>query len=142
MSQIDNRYLEGLIGYNARRVALVSIGRFLDRMSVFGLRPVDFSILAVVHHNPGITSRELCRTLDLLPPNLVGQVAKFEMRGLIERAPKRTDRRAIGLSLSADGLALMLQTEGVVSELEAQVGNKLTPSERAKLVELLQKVYL
>ena len=44
-------------------------------MSVYGLRPVDFSVLSLITHNPGITSRQLCATLGILPPNLVKLVS-------------------------------------------------------------------
>ena len=40
---LDTHYLEGLIGYNARRAALTVIGVFLERMAPYGLRPVEFS---------------------------------------------------------------------------------------------------
>ena len=59
-SDIDTRYLETLLGYNARRAALVIIERFVQVMSDFDLRPVDFSVLSVIFHNPGVTSRQLC----------------------------------------------------------------------------------
>ena len=65
---VDTTFLESLLGYNARRAALTIIEVFLDRMSVYGLRPVDFSLLSLVSHNPGITSRQLCSTLGILPP--------------------------------------------------------------------------
>jgi hypothetical protein len=32
-------------------------------MAPYGLRPVDFSVLSLITHNPGITSRQLCTTL-------------------------------------------------------------------------------
>ena len=84
---IDTRYLESLLGYNARRAALAVIGVFLQRMAPFGLRPVDFSVLTLIAHNPGITSRQLCAALDILPPNLVGMIKSLDKRGLIERRP-------------------------------------------------------
>ena len=50
---VDTRYLQTLLGYNARRAALTVIDEFVPRMAQFGLRVVDFSILSVIHHNPG-----------------------------------------------------------------------------------------
>jgi len=55
------------LGYNARRAALTIIEGFLERMAEFGLRPVDFSVMSVIQHNPGVTSRQLCAALNLLP---------------------------------------------------------------------------
>ena len=83
VDQVDTSYLETLIGYNARRAALAVIGLFLQRMAVYGLKPVDFSVLSLITHNPGITSRQLCTALNILPPNLVGMINALARRGLI-----------------------------------------------------------
>ena len=48
VEQVDTRYLETLLGYNARRAALTVIGQFLPRMAAFELRPVDFSVLSLI----------------------------------------------------------------------------------------------
>ena len=63
VEKVNTRYLETLVGYNARRAALAVISRFMEEMAVYELRPVDFSVLSLITHNPGITSRQLCSTL-------------------------------------------------------------------------------
>ena len=55
---VDTRYLETLIGYNARRAALALIGQFLERMAIYDLKPVEFSVMSVIVHTPGVTSRQ------------------------------------------------------------------------------------
>ncbi|MEI7975686.1 MAG: helix-turn-helix domain-containing protein, partial [Betaproteobacteria bacterium] len=74
VEKVDTRFLETLIGYNARRAALAIIGEFLEKMTVYGLKPVDFSVMSVILHNPGVTSRQLCASLNILPPNLVSLI--------------------------------------------------------------------
>lgn len=142
IEQVDTRYLQSLLGYNARRAALTIIEGFLERMAEFGLRPVDFSVMSVIHHNPGVTSRQLCAALNLLPPNLVGLVQSLEARGLIHRLPHPTDGRAMGLHPTAEGTALMVQAEKAASELEIERAARLSASQRKTLLELLQKIYL
>ena len=142
VQEVDSRYLEGLIGYNARRAALAVIEVFLPRMAVYDLRPVDFSVLSLVTHNPGITSRQLCGTLGIQPPNLVGMVNALERRELIVRRPHPTDGRALGLHLTPDGVRLMREAERTAAQLEAEVAAKLTAAESQMLIRLLRKVYL
>jgi DNA-binding MarR family transcriptional regulator len=142
VDQVDTRYLETLIGYNARRAALSVISLFLERMAVYGLKPVDFSVISLITHNPGITSRQLCTALNILPPNLVGMINALAQRGLIERQPHPRDGRAFGLHLTAEGEALMQQAEGTASELELEAASRLSASERQTLIRLLRKVYL
>jgi len=142
VDQIDTQFLESLVGYNTRRATLVIIGAFLERMAEFDLRPVDFSVASLIVHNPGITSRQLCTALGLLPPNLVGLLNALEKRGLITRRPHPNDGRAMGLHPTAAGTKLMKQAEKVAFDLEAESSSALTATERKTLIRLLQKVYL
>jgi DNA-binding MarR family transcriptional regulator len=142
VDQVDTSYLQTLLGYNARRAALTIIEGFLERMAEFGLRPVDFSVMSVIQHNPGVTSRQLCAALNLLPPNLVGLVQSLEARGLIHRQPHPTDGRAVGLHPTPEGSALMQKAEQAAADLEVDRSARLTAAQRKTLLELLQKIYL
>lgn len=141
VDQVDTSYLESLLGYNARRAALAVIEVFIERMAPYDLRPVDFSVLSLILHNPGITSRQLCASLGILPPNLVGLINTLEKRELITRKPHPRDGRAMGLHLSAAGQKLMQAAERTAAELEAQAASRLTASEQRTLLRLLKKVY-
>ena len=141
-ASVDASYLQTLLGYNARRVSLQAIGLFNERMAEFGLTPVDFSVLSLIHHNPGITSRQLCSALNLLPPNLVGKISMMERRELLSKKPHPDDGRAIGLHLTSAGEKLMAQAERTASEVELESANRLTTAETKTLLSLLQKVYL
>lgn len=142
VDQVNNDYLESLVGYNARRATLVIIELFLQRMAVYDLRPVDFSVVSLIVHNPGITSRQLCSTLGVLPPNLVGMVNQLEKRGLIAKRPHPSDGRATGLHPTASGQALMQEAEKTALELEIEATSGLSAAERKTLIRLLKKVYL
>ncbi|MDB5899870.1 MAG: transcriptional regulator, MarR family-like protein [Ramlibacter sp.] len=138
---VDTSFLETLLGYNARRAALAVIDVFLERMAPYQLKPVDFSVLSVVAHNPGITSRQLCTTLGILPPNLVGMVNALEKRELILREPHPRDGRAMGLHLTGAGQKMMRDAEQTAAALEADVASRLSPTELRTLISLLKKVY-
>jgi DNA-binding MarR family transcriptional regulator len=138
---IDNRYLESLLGYNCRRAALAIIDEFLLRLAAYGLRPVEFSVLSVIFHNPGVTSRQICDTIGILSPNLVRIIQSFDERGLIERSAHADDKRAIGLSLSGEGRKLMRRAEREAMDLETDVAPELTGEERGQLIRLLGKIY-
>jgi DNA-binding MarR family transcriptional regulator len=140
--QIDTSYLESLMGYNARRASLAIIGVFLREMAVYGLRPVDFSVLSLITHNAGITSRQLCSALGLLPPNLVGMVNQLEKRELILRRPHPKDGRAVGLHLSEKGQKLMRDAERTAASLEESATTQLSAAEAKTLIRLLKKIYL
>ena len=142
VATVDTAYLQTLLGYNARRVSLLAIELFAERMAAYGLSPVDFSVLSLIRHNSGITSRQLCSALNLLPPNLVGKISLMEKRALLVRKPHPDDGRAIGLYLTPAGHRLMVDAENTATELEVDVCGKLTSAEAKTLLRLLQKVYL
>ena len=139
---VDSSYLETLTGYNARRASLAVIGQFMTHMAVYDLRPVDFSVMSLIIHNPGITSRQLCSSLGLLPPNLVAMINNLQKRELIERRPHPTDGRAMGLHPSSKGRELMKEAEQTAARLEHDATRQLTAAELKTLLRLLKKIYL
>jgi DNA-binding MarR family transcriptional regulator len=141
VDEVDTRFLESLLGYNARRAALAVIEVFLREMERYGLKPVDFSVLSVIAHNPGVTSRQICSTLGILPPNLVGMLNALEKRELIARKPHPRDGRAMGLHLTPAGQKMMRDAEKTAAALEAHVASRLSPAELQTLIGLLKKVY-
>lgn len=138
---LDTRFLEALVGYNARRAALAIAGRFYERMAPFELKQAEFSVLILLADNPGSTSRQLCATLDILPPNFVRLIGGLERRGLIERRPHPQDGRALGLFLTGKGRALAKASAAAVVDLEVEVVRDLTDREIATLRRLLRRLY-
>lgn len=110
-------------------------------MAVYGLKPVDFSVMSVIVHNPSVTSRQLCSALNILPPNLVGLIQSLEARGLIERHPHPQDGRALGLHPTQKGKVLMVEALTTATALELSVKSGLTATQAQSLVKLLQKIY-
>lgn len=141
VEKVDTRYLESLVGYNARRATLVIVDAFIRHMTLYDLRPVDFSVLSLITHNPGITSRQLCAALGIQPPNLVGMVTTLEKRELITRRPHPHDGRAMGLHLTPAGKKMMRKAEQTAAQLEEAATARLSAAERTTLMRLLQKIY-
>ena len=139
--RIDSSFLRTLVGYNARRAALKIMGVFIERMARLDLRPVEFSVLSLIGHNPGITSREICSELSLLAPNLVRLLGRLDQRDLVRREAHPDDGRAVGLRLSEAGQALLAEAEVEAAALEVEVTPGLSDAERAQLIALLQRVY-
>ena len=135
-------FLAGLLGYNARRTSLHLVACFVRDLADLQLKPVGFSLLCLVGHNPGITSRQLCQTLDIHPPNLVGLVSTLTERGCLQRQAHPTDGRAWGLHLTAQGESLLALAEERILASERQACAGLNDAEQATLKRLLQKIYL
>ncbi len=139
--KLDTRFLETLTGYNTRRASLAILSVFMERMAPYGLRPADFSVLTLVAHNPGVTSRQLCAALDILPPNLVGLLKSLEKRGLVEKREHPSDKRAQGLHLTPAGQRLQAEAQQTARSLEDDAVAGLSPAETDTLNQLLRKLY-
>jgi DNA-binding MarR family transcriptional regulator len=138
---INTHFLETLLGYNTRRATLVIVADFMEQMQPYDLSTVEFSVLCLIRHNPGVTSRQICTALNILPPNLVGLLKKLEKRELIARAPHLTDGRAIGLRLTEAGDALTQAAEKTAATSDAQCLSTLSTAEQEVLKKLLKKIY-
>ena len=138
---IDTAAFEDLVGYHARRAALSIIEVFMREMAPFALRPVEFSVLLLLAHNPGMTSRQLCSQLNIQSSNLVGLIKQLQSRGLIERRSHPTDGRAIGLYLSEAGSTLTAQANQTARRAERSATAALSAAERQTVVRLLKKIY-
>lgn len=138
----NTQFLETLQGYNTRRAALAIINNFMLQMQEYELSPVDFSVLSVVHHNPGVTSRQLCHALGLLPPNMVVFLKQFEKRGLLQRTRHPSDGRAMALSLTPKGKHLMARAEKTAKASDLGATAQLSEKEQIILMRLLKKIYL
>ncbi|WP_310609306.1 MarR family transcriptional regulator [Limnohabitans sp.] len=138
----STKYLETLLGYNASRASHTLVSHFMRSVSTFNLRTVDFSVLSVIGHWPGVTSRQLCNQLNVLPPNMVVLLRDLDKRELIKRQPHPTDGRATGLILSNRGKSLMKKAEKAASAADLQGSKYLSADERKVLIFLLKKIYV
>ena len=141
LDQIDTSVVERFIGYSTRRASLAIVDTFVRRMSVYELRPVSFTLLALIVANPGIKSSQLCALLNIQSSNLVALVKQLHDRGLIERQPHPEDVRALGLHLTLQGRSFTKKAQATALAAGLEATASLTDEERATLATLLRKVY-
>jgi MarR family transcriptional regulator, lower aerobic nicotinate degradation pathway regulator len=83
---------------------------------------------------------ELARFLDLDKSSVTGLVDRAERRGLVTRLPSTTDRRAVQVSLTADGRTLVSQA---AARFEADVTallSRLPPRDRETLSRIVSRL--
>lgn len=133
--------LLGIVGYQLAQARLTTDQVFVDHVGTpFGLRPVEFTILALVERNPGVSARQLARALAVTPPNLTTWLDRLERRGLIGRERSASDRRSQHVALTAAGQVLVRDAMQRVTAAERAALALLSEGERTLLLELLHKV--
>lgn len=139
--KLEQGVLDRIIGYHMVRAQLTTreiyfqaVGQPLD------LRPVEYTLLMLLHSNPPLTPKQLASALALTAPNLTALLDKMQQRGVIERQPSPTDKRSQLIVLSGAGQALAQDALRRSSAMENGLDGVLSAGERAILLELLKKV--
>ena len=132
--------LSGYIGYVLRRAQVQATAGFLEAMREVDLRPTQFSVLILIHWNPGIRQTEVCEALGLQKANFVPLLNELERRGLAVRKPGVPDRRASALHLTDAGEGLLKRANELHKSWEAHFLGELDPREREQLLALLGKL--
>jgi DNA-binding MarR family transcriptional regulator len=139
--QLAEADLHNILGYQLAQATVTTTQVFSRQVGQgFELRPVEFTILALVDENPGVSAKQLALALALAPPNITVWIDRLERRGLVQRERSTTDRRAQHIRTTPRGAALAREAVQriVAGERAALAG--LSAAESAMLVELLHKV--
>jgi DNA-binding MarR family transcriptional regulator len=129
--------LPQLIGYRLR-VAQQAVFRDFAA-SVGELSPGRAGMLLLIEANPGVPQGRLAEAVRLDRSTMVGVVDSLEERGLIERR-RGTDRRTNGLWVTRAGRTLAARLRGRIERHEDRVAARLSATERAQLLALLEKL--
>ncbi len=135
--------LHGVIGYQLAQASIVTTQVFAAAVGKKSrLRPVEYTMLALIDANPEVTARQLARGLAVTPPNIAVWIERLQSRGLVLRSRSRTDARLQHIRVSAMGAKLVREATKRLQDGEAAVLAALSLAERAMLIELLHKVAL
>jgi DNA-binding MarR family transcriptional regulator len=117
-----------------------SADSFAERLAPLGLRPSEFGLLVALSAGQGASQQQLADGIGVHRNAMVGLVDSLEERGLVERRPHPSDRRAHAIHLTTAGRDVLRRAERLADQQEADLLKALTPDERARLVESLQRL--
>jgi len=128
---------------NRLRPVLLRLARELRReIHSLGVTGGQVSLLASIKHNPGITASELAERERVSAPGMSGQLVRLEAAKLIERT-RASDRRRIGLFLTAEGDKVLKSVRGRRTAWLAGRLERLAPAEREQIeaaIDALEKL--
>lgn len=133
--------LGSLVGYQLAQAAIVTTRVYEEQVGQpFELRPVEYTLLALIGDNPGSSSASLAQALAVSAPNITAWIDRLLARALVRRRQSTTDRRRQELRLTAAGTTVVTQATERLIEAERQALTGLSRAELAMLLELLQRV--
>ncbi len=109
-------------------------------LSALGLKVRSYAVLALAADPAPPTQRELSEFLRLDPSQVVALVDDLQSRGLVERRPDPTDRRANVVVATDAGRELQTRGQAATQSAERELHATLTDAEHASLVDLLRRI--
>jgi DNA-binding MarR family transcriptional regulator len=128
------------VGYLLRRAQLAVFADFSARQRGPVARPGEYSVLAVIGRNPGLSQSQLCAALGIKRANLVAVIDHLESLGLARRDLSATDRRSNRLQLTAAGQRALQTAVDDQARQEARITRLLGVAGRRTLLEQLAKL--
>ncbi|MET9442001.1 MarR family transcriptional regulator [Streptomyces sp. NPDC006610] len=112
-------------------------------MGEAGIDAATLDLLSVIRRSGPpytLTTREIAQRTLVTAGAISQRVARAEAEGLVRRAPGTTGRRAVEVSLTAEGHALIERSVDAVLGREASLVSDLSAQERDSLIGLLEKL--
>jgi len=126
-------FLLSQVGIHASR-------RFAERIAAVDLNPPLFRVLNLVAAAEGQSQQAIGAAIEIPPSRMVALVDELEQRALVERRPKPEDRRVRALFLTPKGKRCLQRGRKIAAQHEEELTAGMTPTDRKRLVALLQKM--
>jgi DNA-binding MarR family transcriptional regulator len=118
---VDVGRLKERLGYVLRRAQIAVFQDFFASFAEHDIRPAQYSTLAIIEANPGLSQTQVADALGIQKTNFVAMIGALETRGLVRREPSPTDRRTYRLFLTPRGEALVGELHGVAEAHDRRI---------------------
>ena len=127
-------------GYLVSRLGVIAQRGFAERLETLGLTTRMWGALNVIKAESTITQHALGRSIGMDPSTMVSTIDELESRGLVERRPHPSDRRAHALHITEDGLRTLAKGRELARRAQEDLLAPLNAEERRTLHDLLLRV--
>lgn len=133
--------LGNFVGFRLRRIQNYLSRDFSSATGAHDLKHGQFTGLAVIAANPGLSQIALAREIGLDKSLTVLMVDEMERRGWAERRRSTVDRRRHDLFVTAAGEAVLDDLFAQLTVVEKRALDVLSDEEHAVLNDLLDRIY-
>jgi len=131
--------LDGHLGYFLRRVQVWVFQDFIKTLATIDLRPAQYSVLAVIGANRGLSQADVAQLLGIERARLVRLLHRLEKRGLTQRLASPNDRRSHALQLTSAGQALLKRAKALAAVHEANLMQRFGAANHARMMDSLRE---
>ena len=135
---LDLGVLDGHLGYFLRRAQLAVFQDFIETLASIDIRPAQYSVLAVIGANQGLSQSDVAQLLGIERARLVRLLDRLEKRGLTQRLASPHDRRSHALQLTRNGQQTLKRAKMLAAQHETRLIERLGPAHHRLMLETLR----
>ena len=132
--------LETFPGHGIRRLQQIAVAVFSQGAQPHGVTPVQFAVLQLLEHMPGIDQRTLAQEVGFDKATIGGVIDRLEARGLLLRQQTPKDRRVKLLNLTDAGKELLQALMPIALQAQRHMLDPLSDEERQQFIGLMARV--
>ena len=130
--------VEDRIGYLLKRAQQALRTRMDEALRDLGITTPQYSALAALYAEPGLSGAQLARRGFVTPQTMNGVVVNLETGGLVARHPDPEHGRIFRAYLTEEGARLLAQCHRQVESVEELMLARLDREERDRFAEALR----
>ena len=111
-----------------------------ETLAPWDINPSQFRALRVLNHHGAIRLSDLSGRLHIAPRSATEVVDALESRGLVERRPDPSDRRATLAELTEHGTGVLRAIRAARGTGAERVFDRLSPADRGQLARILRQL--
>ena len=127
-------------GFLIRRLHQIHLALFAEACGVFGVTPVQYSILTVAVAQPGLDQAALANEVGVDRTTMADVLARLERRGLVRRGRVSRDARLKLVHATVAGRRLLARMDRHARTAHERTIAPLPPAERAAFVDALVRL--
>lgn len=124
------------IHYVSAHLARLLGNRLREALTPLGILPAQFTAIAEIALDEGLTQKQLVERLDLEQPGVARTLTTMEAEGWIER---RSNERGQGLYLTDKARSVLPQTLDVARGIHREALRELSRTEQAHLLDAMDE---
>jgi DNA-binding MarR family transcriptional regulator len=113
--------------------------RIAEKLDAIGLTPASFGVLNLLGKRDAMIQQEIGKAMGIDPSTMVALLDGLEGAGLVTRRPHPDDRRARDVVITAKGRKALERGRKLNDEVEDEVLQGLSKTERRELLGLLRQ---
>lgn len=111
-----------------------------ETLAPWDINPSQFRALRMLNHHGAIRLSDLSGRLHIAPRSATEVVDALESRGLVERRPDPSDRRATLVKVTAHGTGVLGAIRAARGTEAERIFDRLTPADRDHLARILRQL--